>query len=205
MVRNNISNFPQRPIFLFFILGQSTYNPYFEQIGDGIRSSSIVNYIPVIVQLCIASIALAFLFIEQTLFAIDYGRTSNSVTHIFNVCQLVTSLTVIVQSIISNNNNRDLCREYQDLDIYIWKKLGLELDYQKHFQRFQQCTVVLLTIFVSMPLSKWTLRTIMPDLIIGFNHCVLRFLATTSKVHIFYYVALMQFILKSIAMCIFRF
>lgn len=183
-----------RIIYVFFVLGQSAYNPYAKPRNDG---SIIMQYIPSIIFLCISFCVSAFTLIYQMYYAVNYGRTDSIAAFLFVASDSLSNAVVVVQLFMYSRTTRDVYRKFLEVQSYARQKLAIQLDYQMYCYGYLRKIIFMVILYALMCAAKFCIRTSESDFILGQCYCALRLFNMLGKSHALLYVDMLENIVSA--------
>lgn len=191
----NFQNLMKWPIVLFHILG---YYSCSSQPHSQNRTPLLpfFKFFPTIMLMVIALSVCILGIILEKFYAIYYNQTDSIVSLILIIVELISSLTVIQQSLVRSDNLNKTIELLQSIELYLRREFQFKLDFRVFSKRYLTKVLAVLSAFLLMLGIRMFVRSDENILLLEFGYCTMRFLSILAKLHALLYVNLLKSFIK---------
>lgn len=194
-----LKTFGQRYLRVFFLLGQSAFNPKFKlhEIPSSMKFKQklfhLIQYIPSLMYLFYVILTCIF-FLQM--FSSDKFSFSYGVYSFFTLSKLLTCITVLTCSPFFPNNLQKLWLKFEHVERYTSRILYFHWSFKQCQRNYVRKVILTAVLLLSRIISKFALRHTLP--FYSFFSYSLTTTSIIANLHILFYVDLYEFMLRTI-------
>lgn len=197
-----IHDIGQRYLGLFFLLGQSAYNPHYNPHNPSANynkklKSRFVHYlqfVPSTVYICFVSISCPLYW---KIFINGKFTFNHCFYFIFTLSKLITCIIVFTCSPYFKNNLNNLWLKFQQLEHYASRRLQLTWSFKQCEKSYKLKFIVIIILLIFRIISKFIFRNSRQSVYATFSYALVA-ASAIAHLHILFYIDFYVFMLRKI-------
>lgn len=190
-----LSPLSERYLFIFFLLGHSSFNPYASKSGLWNK----LNAIPSTIFLIVSTVLSVFSLVFQYLFDKFHTRTVDKVIScLFIVSAFVSCIAILMRSALFNKKIPNLWYKFQVIEEFANRRRRQKMCFRPFIQSFFRKVCIILAFYILHVYVKVVYRFSSNDMVNKTSVLTLQFITLISILHVAFYVDLLTYIVAAI-------
>lgn len=215
ILRKNISDLPTRKIlnltpekhtgllelsrkflFVFFIVGQSSYNPYVTDSGKQTTFYKLLQYLP---SVCFGIVVYTSAFTAFYGFTLGDLSMDKAIYFIIIYTRVITCSTLIRRTPLFDDQTKLIILKFKRLEQFSFYRLRVQISFVSFARSYRRKLTICLLSFATLFFAKFTTRFNSANYIRQISALSLLFSTFLAILQILFYIHLMKYVIRQIS------